>query len=194
MGLFNFFKKSNSANNSVSEQPEQEKIPEIRKEDFIDETPPNKNNDSVIIRYGTGMPIDLIYGYLREDYETKGYDDALSNPDTSYKEMNKAIIKSDLRIKFNQVRLKYEDDLRNVEFHIASRSQAGLVDLVNQLNAEKERLQHHMDELNRMEDDFNNEKPYMVGMLLSYERGFMKGLAALSLQEIKNITNNEVVD
>lgn len=44
-----------------------------------DETESVGNSSStVLINYGTGMPIDLIYSFLKEDYETKGYDDALS--------------------------------------------------------------------------------------------------------------------
>ena len=39
--------------------------------------------------------------------------------------------------------------------------------------------------LNKMEQDFWNEKPYMVGMLLSYDKGFARGLAALSIEKIK---------
>ena len=42
-------------------------------------------------------------------------------------------------------------------------------------------------ELNTMEQDFINEAPYMMGMLFSYERGFLRGLAALSLEQIKSI-------
>ena len=62
------------------------------------------SNSTVLINYGTGMPIDLIYSFLKEDYETKGYDDALANPDVSYKEMNKSMIRSNLEIKFRQVK------------------------------------------------------------------------------------------
>lgn len=111
------------------------------------------------------MPIDLIYGFLKEDYESRGYDDALSNPDISYREMNKTIIKNNLIIKFKQVRLKYTDVLREIDFHIDSRTRAGLVDLVRELETKRETYQQHMKELNQMEQDFQDEKPYMVGML-----------------------------
>ena len=151
-----------------------------------DETESVGNSSStVLINYGTGMPIDLIYSFLKEDYETKGYDDALSNPDVSYKEMNKSMIRSNLEIKFRQVKLKYTDNLRNLDFHIKSRSEAGLVDLVKQLEMKKEMLLQHMEELNRMERDFQENVPYMTGMLLSYERGFLRGLGALSLEQIE---------
>lgn len=184
MGFWNLFgmKQQNAEPNVVA----QENNLDVKRDDFVDDTPPNNSgNDTILIQYGTGQAIDLIYGYLKEDYESRGYEDALSNPDTSYKEMNKSIIKSNLEVKFKQVRLCYEDRLRNLNFHIESRSQAGLVDVVKQLQSEKDRLECHMKELYKMEQDFQNNAPYMVGMLLSYERGFVRGLAALSLETIK---------
>ena len=144
-------------------------------------------NNVVTITYGTGKAIDLIYNFLKDDYESKGYDDALTNPDSSYKEMNKAIIKSSLEVKFKQVRRRYQDDLRTIDFHINSRKEAGLIELVKELETKKEILLQHVKELNTMEQDFIDEAPYMMGMLFSYERGFLRGLAALSLEQIKNI-------
>ena len=99
--------------------------------------------------------------------------------------MNKSMIRSNLEIKFRQVKLKYTDNLRNLDFHIKSRSEAGLVDLVKQLEMKKEMLLQHMEELYRMERDFQENVPYMTGMLLSYERGFLRGLGALSLEQIE---------
>lgn len=184
MGFWNLF-RSKQAAMAEAKQSEQDQVPEIQKGDFIDEMSPSDDN-TLIIRYGTGMPIDLIYGFLKEDYETKGYEDAMSNPDVSYKEMNKQIIRSNLEVKFRQVKLRYTDDLRTIEFHINSRSNAGLVDVVKQLETQKETLVQHMNELDKMEQDFRDSLPYMTGMLFSYERGFLRGLAALSLGQMNN--------
>ena len=113
MGLFSWFKTKQEKATELTTNV----LPEIKKEDFVDDSDPKKNN-SITITYGTGMPIDLIYSFLKEDYETKGYDDALANPDLSYRENNKSIIKSNLEIKFKQVRLRYIDVLRDIDFHI----------------------------------------------------------------------------
>lgn len=188
MGLFNWFKTRQEKPDELTANV----LPEIKREDFVDDSAPRKNN-SITITYGTGMPIDLIYSFLKEDYEAKGYDDALSNPDVSYKEKNKSIIKSNLEIKFKQVRLKYVDILREIDFHVSSRQQAGLVDLVRELENKKETYEHHLEELNKMEQDFANEEPYMTGMLLSYDKGFLRGLAALTLEQMKKL-DHEVVD
>lgn len=183
MSLFDYFRKRQEL--SVGAPVMTEEIVENGNRETDEMESAGNGSSAVLINYGTGMPIDLIYSFLKEDYEMKGYDDALSNPDVSYKEMNKSMIRSNLEIKFRQVKLKYTDNLRNLDFHIKSRSEAGLVDLVKQLEMEKEMLLQHVEELDRMERDFQGNVPYMTGMLLSYERGFLKGLGALSLEQIK---------
>jgi hypothetical protein len=175
MGMFDFFRKKNVA--ELTTEPKAS----------IEGNETGISNRFITIAYGTGKPIDVIYNYLKDDYESKGYNDALTNPDSSYKEMNKSMIKSNLEVKFKQVRLRYEDDLQTIEFHITSRKEAGLIELVKELETKKDILLKHIKELNKMEEDFINEVPYMTGMLFSYERGFLRGLAALSIEQIKSI-------
>lgn len=178
MGVFDFFRKKQMM---VEE-------PSVEQNVLVEETNEEKSVNNVItITYGTGKAIDLIYDFLRDDYESKGYEDALTNPDSSYKEMNKSMIKCSLEVKFKQVRRRYEDDLYTIDFHINSRKEAGLVELVKEFETKKEILLQHVKELNTMEQDFIDEAPYMMGMLYSYERGFLRGLAALSLEQIKSI-------
>lgn len=177
MGFFDFFSRKRTVVEPIEEQ-------NVLVEETNEEKPVNK---TITITYGTGKAIDLIYNFLKDDYESKGYDDALTNPDSSYKEMNKSMIKSSLEVKFKQVRRRYEDDLRTIDFHINSRKEAGLIELVKELETKKEILLQHVKELNTMEQDFMNEAPYMMGMIFSYERGFLRGMAALSLEQIKSI-------
>lgn len=183
MGFWNFFKGSKPSTPITEEL--KEVLPETKKEDSVNTPSPAEDKKATLIDYGTGMPIDLIYAYLKEDYETKGYEDALCNPDNSYKEMNKILIRSNFEIKLKQIILRYTDDLRDISFHIESRSQAGLTDIVDHLRARKETLDQHMGILNDMQSDLKSNNPYMIGMLMSYERGFLRGLAALSLETLK---------
>jgi hypothetical protein len=165
-----------------------ESLPEIQKEDFIDETDPSFTSERsliTVIEYGTNMPIDLIYSYLKEDNEIKGYNDALCNPDISYKDNYITLLKSNLEVKFRQIRMKYNDELRNVDSHIKSLSAAGLIDVVERFKARKEILERHLQELSQMESDLNANKDYMTGIFKSYERGFLRGLATMSLNTLK---------
>jgi len=189
MGFFStLFGNSDKKSTPSVNQIEAEPLKEIKENDFIDNSDPNADDsiNTKTITYGSSMPIDLIYQFLKEDYETKGYEDALCNPDNSYKEMNKTIIRNNLEVRFKQVKLKYMDDVREIDFHIQSRAQAGLVDVVELLKARKQTLTEHQQQLEEMERDLRNGSGYMIGMLLSYERGFLRGLAALSLETLKS--------
>ncbi|MFD2920373.1 hypothetical protein ACFS6H_11665 [Terrimonas rubra] len=183
MGFFDIFKTKKP---EVIELPAvKTELPEIKEEDFIDNSDPTGENGLHSLEYGSKLPIDIIYGFLKEDYENKAYTDALTNPDKSYKESNIAIIRSSLEIKFKQVFLKYEDMLREIDFHIHSRGQAGLTDVVELLRSKKITYEKHVEELNRMKEDLENEALYMTGLFKSYEVGFTRGLASLSLHSLK---------
>ena len=180
MGLFDIFRRKSFSEQNLedSHNYEEQNLPEIREQDFIDHSNPNSNDNVLTIN----MPMDEIYKYLQVDFETRGYEDALSNPDISYRDMNKKLIISNLKILFKKVKQIYVDNLNNTEFHINSRAQAGLIDIVALLKNRKDMLDNHMKEILKMEDDLKKEEDYMIGMLLSYERGFLKGFAALSLE------------
>jgi len=45
-------------------------------------------------------------------------------------------------------------------------------------------LDNHFKEITKMEEDLEKGEDYMIGMLLSYERGFLRGFAALSLETL----------
>lgn len=189
MGLFDVFKKKTEVQ-ETSNINSAGNLPEIKEEDFIDNSEPTVNSNSVYsIEFGSKLPIDIIYGFLKEDYESKAYHDALSNPDKSYKETNLAIIRSTLEVRIKQVTLRYKDMLREIDFHIQTRSQAGLTDLVEQLKARKETYLSHVEEINTMKEDLANERLYMIGIFKSYEVGFTRGLASLTIHNLK-IDNN----
>ena len=77
-------------------------------------------------------------------------------------------------------------ELKEYLFEIDRQAQERFCRIVKQLKTKRETLQRHVDKLHEMEADFRNEVPYMMGVLLSYERGFLRGLAALSLDTLKN--------
>ncbi len=184
MALFNFRKRKEQFQENPIETGET--LPEIKEKDFIDNSEPTEQRNSTYsVEFGSRLPIDIIYGFLKEDYENKAYYDALTNPDKSYKETNLAIIRSSLEIKFKQVLLKYEDMLRRIEFHVKSRKEAGLIDLVEQLSAEKRIYEKHVEEITKMKQDLDKGELYMTGIFKSYEVGFTRGLASLSVQNLK---------
>lgn len=188
MGILDFLFKKKESQETINEEIK-ESEPEIPKDKFVDESDPISTINTYNIEFGSKLPIDVIYSFLKEDYETKAYNDALTNPYKSYKEKNIAIIKSNLEIKFKQVSLKYEDMLRDIDFHIQTRGDAGLTDLVELLKSRRQTYSEHSKELYQMKTDLNNEESYMMGVFQSYEVGFTRGLASLSLHNLR-LDNN----
>jgi len=76
--------------------------------------------------------------------------------------------------------------IKELDFHITSRSRAGLIDLVEELKIRKEMVMKHIEKVN----EINNEKKNNLGMpqriILSYQRGFMRGLSAITQSNILN--------
>jgi hypothetical protein len=183
MGLFDVFKRNGFADQykEPETKTEEQRLPEINEQASIDNSASKSTADNPLF---VSMPLDEIYKYLQIDFESRGYEDALSNPDISYRDMNKKLIISNLKVLFKKVKQLYIDSLNTTEFHIKSRSQAGLIDIVDLLRNRKDLLDSHLKEISKMEEDLDKGDDYMIGMLLSYERGFLRGLAALSLETL----------
>jgi hypothetical protein len=185
MGFFDLFKKSNQVQDTLLES--KKSLPESKGDDLTNHGELMKGDITTYsIEFGTRLPIDIIYEYLQEDIESKAYQDALTSPDRSYKETNLAIIRSNLEVRFKQVTLKYEDMLRDIDFHIQSRGEAGLTDIVELLKSRKAIYGKHLEELRKMKADLDNGELYMTGLFKSYEVGFTRGLASISLHNLKS--------
>ena len=180
MGFFNFWGTKQAP--VVTDLIEDNYRPEIREEDFIDNSEPegNKSEDVYQVAYGTGFAIDLIYGFLRRDFEQKGFDDAMVNPESSYKESGMLLVKNELKQLFEQVRLRYRGDLRQLQVQIDNMQKQGLPYQAANLLARKDIFNEHMAKVNDMEEKLENADPSMMTPIYTYERGFLKGLAAKS--------------
>jgi len=87
MGLFNLFKKSGQTQELYSKT---KNIPIDVKEEIIKDNLASQDPEitTYSVEYGSKLPIDIIYGFLKEDYENKAYRDAITSPDRSYKQTN----------------------------------------------------------------------------------------------------------
>jgi hypothetical protein len=179
--LFGTTKKSDQNGMEHSPKGDEQVLPELKEANGLNIEAPVTKEDEMSV----SMPLDEIYKYLRIDFESRGYEDSMSNPDISYRDMNKQLLTSNLKVLFKQIKQIYIDNLKTNDFHIKSREQAGLIDIVDLLKNRKETLENHLNEIIKMENDLENKEDYMTGMLLSYERGFLRGLAALSLESLK---------
>ncbi len=168
----------------VPQEAAETSLPEIKEADFVDnsEPQPKEADTSTTYRvtYGTGFPIDVIYGYINRDFESKGYDDAMVNTELSYKDTGKRLIVNGLMMLFKQVDLRYQQDLSQLEVMIETMQGQGLPLQVMTLQRRKKLLESHVAEISQMKIRLEKEEESMMRMVTTYERGFMKGLVAKS--------------
>lgn len=178
MGLFNIFNKAKSDRNGIDGG-----LVDIPKDIFIEDRDANEGDkDMPPTKVVNG--IESVYAFLQDNYEARGYNDALVSPDDSYKRENIKLIRYDLEILLQQVTTYYEDSVRIIDFHVKSRMRAGLVDLVEELNTRKETIIEHMSKVNGIRQEMESDTGMTQRILLSYQRGFMRGLSALTQAKV----------
>jgi len=192
MGLFSFFNRkqaqpqdfqsSSSIDRTNRDGPPEEVFIEKDKADNYssDDQPDGK-------KFGNG--IELLFEFLEKNFEAKGYDDALINPDNTHMQQNLEALKNEMKRVIRKVKTFYEDFIRETDFHISSRSRSGMIDIVEELSMKKATAESHMIQVEEIEKDAVNNEGLGQGIIVSYTRGFQNGLAAISHHSIlrKNI-------
>tara|TARA_R110000787_G_scaffold135654_1_gene247965 strand:+ start:14 stop:547 length:534 start_codon:yes stop_codon:yes gene_type:complete len=173
MGLFNFFKKNNEQIDVLENLPTEDQ--------FIDNTEPN---ETIGIK-NTIFTLNDILEYASIDFEIRGYQDSLINPDSSYKNDNTELLLLDLGILINKSENYYTNYLKNLNFHIQSRKDAGLIDTVMQLETENDKITESLNQVLKIKNDTNTDKGLYKRISLSYNRGFNRGLASMSNELLK---------
>lgn len=130
--------------------------------------------------------VEGLYLYLQNNWEEEGFNDALANPDDSYRLDNLEFLTIDFELKVDQLLMHYSDKLNEIDFHILSRSKAGLVDLVDELKQHAVKLKNHVDQLNKFKQEISQNTGALKRILLSYNKGFMRGLSAITVSKFLN--------
>ncbi|MBF4491893.1 hypothetical protein IR010_05010 [Flavobacterium sp. MR2016-29] len=187
MGLFNLFNsKQNSSGNSMNyKQDNSNSLVEIPEKVFLEKeklTTDSTQTDRTVSNYENG--ISLLFTFIEKNYEGKGYDDALINPDNIHLEQNIEALKNDLERTIRKIKTFYEDFIREINFHIETRSRSGMVDTVEELTVKKDTAEEHINQILVIEKDAKENKGIGYGIILSYKRGFHNGLAAISHHSI----------
>ena len=172
MALFNFFRKRKP-----------ESIPGINP----GASPALPGNDHFPAYSGDGISgIEAVYAFMQVDYESKGYNDALVNPDESYKTDNIRLFRHDLLILIDRTSNYYETLLHEIDFHITSRTRAGLIDLVDELKIRQQIILDQLAKVKQIKEEVQNNSGPTERIALSYQRGFMRGLSAISQSRMLN--------
>ncbi len=192
MGLFNYFNrnqsKTNNFNGNIDNEIRQTSNTEIPEKVFI-QTEKNQENISQEQQITSQeIGISLLFNFLEKNYESKGYDDALINPDNTHLEQNIQALKSDLERTIRKIKTYYQDFIREINFHIESRARIGMIDTVEELNVKKYTAEEHINQILEIETDAKNNTGLGQGIIISYTRGFRNGLAAISNHSIMKKT------
>lgn len=185
MGLFTFFNRQNK-NGHILAYPPETVANDIPEEIFIAKENEEKEKPEEKTAAPSTGGIQLLYDFLDNNYELKGYDDALRNPDTTHLDQNVVALKNDLERLIRKVKTFYEDFIRQINFHIASRSRSGMVDTVEELSVKKEIAESHIKQVIEIEEQAKLNQGVGHGIIISYTRGFRNGLAAISGHFILN--------
>lgn len=174
MWLFDFYKKENKQDSSSM----------VTKDEFSDEKEVSEIGKRINTKSNLS-PIEKIYSFIGENFEDKGYNDALINSDSSYSNDNIKLLKYDLLIMLKESSQAYEQFLKDIDFHINSRKESGLIDTVKELETKKEKTMLDLSEVKSIKTDYDNNSGVVERIELSYMRGFRKGLASISGDIIK---------
>lgn len=184
MGIFNIFNKRSDNGSKLSVSLPVIEPAEAKEEIKSIETPimaPTNEERSMTISYATGWPIDVIYGYLHKSYESKGFDDAMLKSDLAFRDLNMSLIKNKILMVFREINLNYEVMKQDLQTRIANCNAAGLLTTVSELEKTMSTINAHKEELKQLEADFRNNANEASIPLQSYECGFLRGIATVSL-------------
>ena len=124
--------------------------------------------------------IDQIFDYVNQDFESRGYQDAIVQPDTHYLNENVELIKNDYQLVIDKAAYKYKEFLTELDFHIATRTSMGLTEIVQGLEAKKKITQQHLAFVEDEMKAIQANKGKVQRIKLSYTKGFKRGASALS--------------
>lgn len=184
MGIFNIFNRRSDNRAKLSVSLPVIEPTEAKEEIKSVETPvvaPTNKEKPMTISYATGWPIDVVYGYLHKNYEDKGFQDAMLKSDLAFKDINMRLIRNKILMVFREINLNYDVMKQDLQVRIDNCNAAGLLTTVAQLEKNMQLIDVHKKELADLEADFRNNANEASIPLQSYECGFLRGIATVSL-------------
>ena len=184
MGILNIFNKRGVEGNAVNismpvatpeeteEKVESTSIGSVQRKD--DKKP-------LTVSYATGWPIDVIYGYLHKNYESKGFDDAMLKSDLAFRDLNMSLIKNKILMVFREINLNYDVIKQDLQTRIDNCNAAGLLTTVSELEKTMSTINAHKEEMRELEVDFRNNANEASIPLQSYDCGFLRGIASIQM-------------
>lgn len=178
-----------SENRDVQDEKPTEKLTKTITEEefknkFIMETPAER---AQLVK--NELPIYDIYRRLQDDWEQRGYGDAIAFPETSYRDSQKSVIVDKLRLAIKEALRKYEDKIVELDNLIENAEKNGLIETLNEYRHAKQVLSGHFDELSLLDKDAQEIGEKTTVILNSYDMGFRRGQASITNNRVSKIMN-----
>lgn len=186
MALFGIFGTKPKENNEMIPEPTENVHGEINVENDSPEDGKKDEKHLITITWGTGMPIDVIFNFIHKNFEEEGFQDALVNCDITYRDAKERIIRNDLEMLFKRIILKYKSDMRAINVRIENAHKALALAAAADMEALRATYEEHLTEIQEMQSQLEDDDPKMTTMIESYRRGFLKGIAANTVNFIHN--------
>lgn len=122
--------------------------------------------------------------FLNFDFGPIGYQDALTSADSSYCDSRKAILKYQLEIIGERVLTNFESKINSFNFHGATRKNIGMLDTVEEIESESKKYKDEIIKIKTILEESKDNKGKGQIIVLSYELGFKKGLAAITASKL----------
>ena len=186
MRLFNLFGSKPTENVEVIPELPENVQGEGNAETASPEEEKKDEKHLITITWGTGLPIDVIFNFIHKNFEEEGFQDALVNCDITYRDAKEKIIRNDLEMLFKRIILKYKSDIRVVNVKIENANKAMALAAAADMEALRATYEEHLTEIKEMQSQLDANDPKMTTMIESYRRGFLKGIAANTVNFINN--------
>lgn len=186
MALFKLFGSKPKENFEMIPEQSENVLGEGNEETTSPEEEKKDEKQLITITWGTGLPIDVIFNFIHKNFEEEGFQDALVNCDITYRDAKEKIIRNDLEMLFKRIILKYKSDIRVVNVKIENANKALALAAAADMEALRATYEEHLTEIQEMQSQLDANDPKMTTMIESYRRGFLKGIAANTVNFINN--------
>ena len=186
MALFGLFGTKPTENVEIIPELTENTQRERNEEMMSSEEEKKDEKHLITITWGTGLPIDVIFNFVHKNFEEEGFQDALVNCDITYRDAKEKIIRNDLEMLFKRIILKYKSDIRVVNVKIENANKALALAAAADMEALRATYEEHLVEIQEMQTQLEANDPKMTTMIESYRRGFLKGIAANTVNFINN--------
>jgi len=159
--------------------------PEIPESVFIEYATPKLKENMDPTEVKTEAPdLHMLYRYLEQNLEKKGYEDALVNPDSSHMEEHIQYINNELSLLIAKIKTYYAGYMRTIDFHIETRKRNGMIETVDELLTHKETIVEEIKIVSSIEEDASKGTGISQNLILGYKKGFRNGFAAITYNHV----------